>query len=419
MKNVFISTQRSLDRRQFLRGAGVALALPLLDAMKPAFAASSESGPPRRMIAIQTNMGIMPQYFFPEKSGRDYGLTPYLQKLAASRDAFTVFSGTSLPGVDGGHAAEKCFLTGTPHPLRGGFRNGISLDQFVAERIGNQTRHPSLVIASSDGGQSLSYTRTGAKIPAESSPNKLFQRLFTAGTPEEVQSAVRGMKQGRSVLDFVGAQSRRLSRELSPGDRQRVDEYFTSVRELEQRFQTAENWQLKPKPVVNAKPPTDISDQKAFDQRMRLFFDVTKLALETDSTRIVSFFVDTYPIHGITHHGNRPSVLAELKGFEEAQFAALGSFLQSLAASKEKGQSLLDSSMVLYGTCMGSANSHSNVNLPVLLAGGGFRHGQHLAFDKVNNYSLSKLHVSMLQRLGIETDEFSTGKGTFRGLEMI
>jgi len=419
MKNVFISTQRSLDRRQFLRGAGVALALPLLDAMKPAFAASSESGPPRRMIAIQTNMGIMPQYFFPEKSGRDYGLTPYLQKLAASRDAFTVFSGTSLPGVDGGHAAEKCFLTGTPHPLRGGFRNGISLDQFVAERIGNQTRHPSLVIASSDGGQSLSYTRTGAKIPAENSPNKLFQRLFTAGTPEEVQSAVRGMKQGRSVLDFVGAQSRRLSRELSPGDRQRVDEYFTSVRELEQRFQTAESWQLKPKPVVNAKPPTDISDQKAFDQRMRLFFDVTKLALETDSTRIVSFFVDTYPIHGITHHGNRPSVLAELKGFEEAQFAALGSFLQSLAASKEKGQSLLDSSMVLYGTCMGSANSHSNVNLPVLLAGGGFRHGQHLAFDKVNNYSLSKLHVSMLQRLGIETDEFSTGKGTFRGLEMI
>ena len=419
MKNVFISTQRSLDRRQFLRGAGVALALPLLDAMKPAFAASSESGPPRRMIAIQTNMGIMPQYFFPEKSGRDYGLTPYLQKLAASRDAFTVFSGTSLPGVDGGHAAEKCFLTGTPHPLRGGFRNGISLDQFVAERIGNQTRHPSLVIASSDGGQSLSYTRTGAKIPAESSPNKLFQRLFTAGTPEEVQSAVRGMKQGRSLLDFVGDQSRRLSRELSPGDRQRVDEYFTSVRELEQRFQTAESWQHKPKPVVNAKPPTDISDQKAFDQRMRLFFDVIKLALETDSTRTVSFFVDTYPIHGITHHGNRPSVLAELKGFEEAQFAALGSFLQSLAASKEKGQSLLDSSMVLYGTCMGSANSHSNVNLPVLLAGGGFKHGQHLAFDKVNNYSLSKLHVSMLQRLGIETDEFSTGKGTLRGLEMI
>jgi hypothetical protein len=419
MKNVFISTQPSLDRRQFLRGAGVALALPFLDAMRPAFGAEASSAPPRRMIAIQTNMGILPQYFFPEKAGRDYDLTPYLQKLAASRNAFTVFSGTSLPGVDGGHAAEKCFLTGTPHPLGGGFRNGISLDQFVAERIGNQTRHPSLVLAASFENQSLSYTRTGAKLPAENSPNKLFQKLFTAGKREDVESAIRDMRQGRSLLDFVGAQSRRLSRDLSPGDRQRVDEYFTAVRELEQRLETAESWEDKPKPVVNAKPPTDISEQKAFAQRMQLNFDMIKLALETDSTRVISFFMDAYPIHGLSHHGNRPEILAELKGYEESQFATLGGFLQSLAATKEKGQSLLDSTMVLYGTCMGSANSHSNVNLPVLLAGGGFRHGQHLAYDKVNNYPLSNLYVSMLQRLGIETNEFSTGKGTMRGLEMV
>jgi hypothetical protein len=351
-------------------------------------------------------------------AGRDYEQTPYLQKLAASRVAFSVFSGTSLPGVDGGHAAEKCFLTGTPHPLGGGFRNGISLDQFVAERIGNQTRHPSLVLAASFENQSLSYTRTGAKLPAETSPNKLFQRLFTAGKREEVESAIRDMRQGRSLLDFVGAQSRRLSRDLSPGDRQRVDEYFTAVRELEQRLETAESWEDKPKPVVNAKPPTDISDQKAFAQRMRLFFDVIKLALDTDSTRTVSFYVDTYPIHGITHHGNRPKELGELRGIEDAQFAALGSFLESLKTTDEGGRSLLDSTMVLYGTCMGSANSHSNVNLPVLLAGGGFKHGQHLAFDTKNNYPLTNLFVSMLQRLGIETDEFSTGKGTFRGLEM-
>ena len=419
MKNVFISTQPRLNRRQLLRGAGVALSLPFLDAMQPAFAASSVSGPPRRMICIQTNMGILPQFFFPEKAGRDYELTPYLKKMGISRDAFTVFSGTSLPGVTGGHAAEKCFLTGTPHPDRGGFRNGISLDQFVAERIGNQTRYPSLVLASSPSGQSLSYTRTGAKIPAESSPNKLFQRLFTAGKPEEVESAIQNMKQGRSLLDFVGAQSRRLSRELSPGDRLRVDEYFTAVRELEQRLETAESWEYRPKPVVNAKPPTDSTDEKAFGERMRLFFDVIKLAIEADSTRFVSFFVDTYPIHGFTHHGNRPSLIAELKTFEESQFAALGGFLASLAATKEKGQSLLDSTMAFYGTCMGSANAHSNVNLPALLAGGGFKHGQHLAFDTKNNYPLSNLFVSMLQRLGIEVDEFATGKGTFRGLEMI
>ncbi len=419
MKNVFISTQRCLDRRQFLRGAGVALALPFLDAMRPAFGAAAASAPPRRMIAIQTNMGILPQFFFPEKDGRDYELTPYLQKLAASRDAFTVFSGTSLPGVTGGHVAEKCFLTGTPHPERGGFRNGISLDQFVAERIGNQTRHPSLVIASSFEGQSLSYTRNGAKIPAENSPNKLFRRLFTAGKPEEVELAIQKIKRGQSLLDFVGGQSRRLSRELSPGDRQRMEEYFTAVRELEQRFESEEGWERKPKPTVDAQPPTDDMEQQAFAKRMKLFFGVLKVALETDSTRTVSFFVDAYPIHAITHHGNRPKELADLQKFEGDQFAALGGFLESLAAAKEEGKTLLESTMVLYGTCMGSANSHSNVNLPVLLAGGGFKHGQHLAFDKVHNYPLSNLFVSMLQRLGIETSEFSTGRETMRGLEIV
>ncbi len=416
----FSAAARPLHRRTFLRGAGVSLALPFLDAMRTAFgAAAAATAPPRRMLCIQTNMGILPQYFFPAKAGRDYEPTPYLQKLAATRDAFTVFSGTSHPGVDGGHAADQCFITGTPHPARGGFRNGISLDQYVGERIGSQTRFPSLVIASSFEGGSMSYTRTGAKIPAQNSPNKLFQQLFTAGKPEDVESVVQTMKQGQSLLDFVGGESRRLSGGLSTGDRQRMDEYCTAVRELEQRLATAEEWERKPKPTVTAKPPTDNLDQKAFAARMRLFFDVIKLALETDSTRSISFFIDTYPIHTITHHGNRPAELAELKGYEEAQFGALGSFLETLAATKEEGRSLLDGTMVLYGTSMGSANSHSNVNLPVLLAGGGFKHGQHLAFDTNNNYPLSNLFVSMLQRLGIETDEFSTGKGTFRGLEMV
>jgi len=147
-------------------------------------------------------------------------------------------------------------------------------------------------------------------------------------------------------------------------------------------------------------------------------FEVMKLALETDSTRIISLFIDTVVIHNITHHGNRPEVLAELRGHEERQFDVLNGFLTALAATKEENQNLLDRTMVLYGTPMGSANSHSNVNLPVLLAGGGFKHGQHLAFNTTNNYPLTNLFVSMLQRLGIETDQFSTGKGTLRGLEL-
>jgi hypothetical protein len=147
-------------------------------------------------------------------------------------------------------------------------------------------------------------------------------------------------------------------------------------------------------------------------------FEVMKLALETDSTRLISLFIDTTVIHNITHHGNRPEVLNELRGHEEKQFDALNGFLNALAGTNEQGETLLDRTMVLYGTPMGSANSHSNVNLPVLLAGGGFKHGQHLAFNKENNYPLANLYVSMLQRLGLETDQFSTGKGTLRGLEL-
>lgn len=408
---------KPLDRRSFLKGTGICLALPLLEAMSGRCSAV-EAAKPRRMVAIETNMGILPQYFFPEKSGRDYALTPYLERISAHRDNMTVFSGVSLPGVTGAHAAEKCFLTGTPHPERGGFRNWVSLDQVAAEQIGNQTRHPSLVLQMSNENQTLSFTRSGAPISAEKSPKKLFQKLFVQGKPEEIAANVEALRQGRSMLDFVGDQTARLNKMLSKADQQRMDQYFTSVRELEQRMQSSEAWEHKPKPKVNAQPPEDISDAREFVQKTKLMFDVMKLALETDSTRIISFFIDTTVIHNITHHGNRPEVLAELKGKESAQFDALNGFLNSLTEIKEDGEPLLERTMVLYGTCMGSANSHSNVNLPVLLAGGGFKHGQHLAFDTQNNNPLSNLYLTMLQRLGIEANSFSTSKGTMRGLEM-
>jgi hypothetical protein len=411
------TTPRPLSRRTFLRATGVAMALPLLEAMRPVLAAG-KADVPRRMVCIETNMGILPQYFFPEKSGKDYALTPYLEKLTAHRDQLTVFSGTSHPGVTGGHAAEKCFLTGTPHPERGGFRNWVSLDQFAAEQFGNRTRYPSLVLGCGNEGQTLSYTRSGAPIPIERSPRKLFEKLFIQGKPAEVAAKVEEIRQGRSTLDFVGDQAKRLNGSLSPADKQRLEQYMTSVRELEQRLASAEDWEQKPKPKTTAKPPEDEKDHREFARQTQIMFDVIKLALETDSSRLVSLFIDTTVIHNITHHGTRPEVLAELRAKEESQFAALNHLLKMLAETKEEANTLLDRTMVLYGTCMGSANSHSNSNLPVLLAGGGFKHGQHLAFDKDNNYPLTNLFVSMLQRLGIETREFSTGKGTMRGLEM-
>jgi len=407
-----------LSRRTFLRGAGISMALPLLDAMQPAFADEKPADIPRRMVAIETNMGILPQFFFPEDAAREALASPYLERLKNHLPQITAFFGVSLPGVMGGHAAERCFLTGTPHPERGGFRNGVSLDQFAAEQIGDRTRYPSLVLAVTNENPTLSFTRSGAPIPAEKSPRKLFERLFFQGKPEEIDANVEALRQGRSLLDFVGAQSKRLGRSLSAADRNRLDQYFTAVRDLEQRLQSAESWEYRPKPKIGAQPPEDITEAQAFARRTGQMFDVIKLALETDSTRIVSLFVDTTVIHNITHHGNRPEVIAELRGKEESQFDVLNEFLTTLAGAREGNDSLLDRTMVLYGTCMGSANSHSNANLPVLLAGGGFKHGRWLAFDTETNYPLSNLYVSMLQRLGLEVDSFSTGQGTMRGLEL-
>ena len=409
----------SLDRRTFLRAAGVTMALPMLDAMRPRLrAADADKAIPRRLVAIETNMGIMPQFFFPEKAGKDFALTPYLERLKAHRNNMTVFSGVSLPGVTGAHAAEKCFLTGTPHPERGGFRNGVSLDQFAAETVGNKTRYPSLVLAMTSEGQTLSYTRSGAPIPAERSPKKVFQTLFLQGKKEEIDANVEALKQGRSMLDFVGEQSKRLDKSLSKDDRRRMDQYSTSVRELERRLHSSEEWEYRPKPKVTATVPEDIEDNREFVKKTKLMFDVMKLALETDSSRIISLFIDTVVIHNITHHGNRPEAIAELRAKEEGQFDVLNGFLTALSETKEEGQSLLDRTMVLYGTPMGSANSHSNTNLPVLLAGGGFKHGQHLAFSTTNNYPLSNLYLSMLHRLGIEAKDFSSSKGTMTGLEL-
>lgn len=407
-----------LSRRSVLQGAGVTLALPLLDAMTPARAADTDSSGPRRMVAIETNMGILPQYFFPETAGRNYEVTPYLKRLADHRADMTVFSGVSLPGVTGAHAADKCFLTGTPHPERGGFRNGVSLDQVAAEQVGSQTRFPSLVLAITNENRTLSYTRSGAPIPSQKSPRQLFEQLFVQGKPSEIEARVESLRQGRSTLDFVAEQSKRLNRNLSAADRQRMDQYLSGVRELERRLHSAEEWEYRPKPKVDAQAPSENNDRNQFVERSRMMFDVMKLALETDSTRVISLFIDTTVIHNITHHGNRPETLAELRGHEERQFDALNRFLTALSESQDGSESLLDRTMVLYGTPMGSANSHSNVNLPVLFAGGGFRHGQHLAFDKQNNYPLSNLYVSMLQRLGLEIDSFSSGTTTMRGLEM-
>jgi hypothetical protein len=275
---------------------------------------------------------------------------------------------------------------------------------------------------------SLAVSRAGVGIPAEASPRRLYRSLFVAGTPEEKAATLRRIEAGGSVLDLVLDKAARLENSVAPEDRARLDQYFQSVRELEGRLQRSIAWENRPKPRVDYPEPKDIADANEVIAKSALMFDLIRLALQTDSTRVVTLSLSTFSVvphvpgvtsetHGLTHHGNEPEKIAELRRIEEAQMSAFARLLQLLGETRETGGTLLDRTQVLYGSCLGNANSHSNQNLPVILAGGGFKHGKHLAFDTTNNTPLANLFVSMLQRLGIETDKFASSTGPLRGLE--
>src|SRR5881394_1551895 len=439
----FISTGLALSRRKFLSGAGILLSLPLLDAMTPAFAAAAKRiaagatpwGKSRRMFGICNNLGLLPEHFFPKESGRDYALSPYLELLKEYRDDFTVFSGVWHPDVDGGHPADNCFLTAAPHPGSAGFRNSISIDQYIGERIGHLTRFPSLTLGVNiqQGIRSLSWTGSGVLIPCEEKAADVFTRMFLQGTKEETEAQVRKLETGQSILDAVAGQAKQLQRSVGARDRDRLDQYFTSVRDLEQRMQMSREWERKPKPKVSASMPLDPASPKAYMEKVKLMYDMARLAFETDSTRSVSLLLDSVNspaiefgdvktsdgYHNLSHHGKSKEKLEQLKAIDEWHMKLLAELFTQLKAVQEDGEPLLDRTMILYGSNLGNANTHVTTNMPTLFAGGGFKHGQHLAFDMQHNYPLPNLFVSMLQRMGLETDRFASATGTMKGLEMV
>ena len=410
-----------MNRRRFLLAAGACLPLPALGR-------AAEAVPPRRLLAIHVPLGMMPQYFFPTAGETT---SPYLDLLAAHRDRFTTFAGLAHPGVDGNHHAGQCFLTGAPHPGQPTFRNSISLDQFGAERIGLETRFPSLAVSVRNGehyADSIAVSRAGVMLPAEVSAERLYRRLFVAGTPDEQAATLRRIEAGGSVLDLVLDKARHLEKTAAAADRPRLGQYFDAVRELEGRLERAIAWEHRPKPAVDMQPPRDIADANEVIAKSRLVFDLVRLALATDSTRVVTLSLSTFSVvphvpgvknetHGLTHHGNEPEKIAELRRIEEAQVTVFGELLAALHAVAEPGGSLLDHTQVLYGSCLGNANSHSTRNLPIILAGGGLRHGGHLAFAEADGVPLANLYLTMLRGLGVEVDSFSSSTGTLRGLE--
>lgn len=410
-----------LSRRTFLRHTGVALGLPFLKGMS----ATPNAPDIRRMLTICAPLGIHTPLLFPEKSGTDYEATPYLEPLMPLREKFTVMSGLQHPDVDGGHSAEQSFLTGASHPGQPSFRNTISVDQFAAERMGHETRFASLALSANDTG--LSYTRSGVRIPPETRPSKVFERLFLEGSEEQKAAQMRRIKDGQSIMDLVLDQTRKITKNAGREDHDTLDQYFTSVRELEQRLVKAEDWAKLPKPKVDAKPPTDIEDRADFTGRMQLMYDLIFLAFRTDSTRLITFcgaggneVVSLKGVddgwHNLSHHSKDPDKIKKLAIIEKEEFRLLAEFLKKLEDVREGEHTLLDQSAILLGSNLGNASSHNNTNLPIVSAGGRFRHAGHLSFDAEKSPPLCNLFVSYLQHLGVDADEFSSGKSTLSGL---
>jgi len=420
----------TISRRRFLRGVGVTVGIPMLECMTPVLGNTTQPKPPRRMLLISNNLGVLPQHFFPKDKGADYTLSPYLNELAAFKGDFTVFSGLSHPAVTGGHSTENCFLTAARDPTGSGFRNSISLDQFSAEKLGQQTRFPTLNLGVNidKANRSLSWTRDGVLLPAEDSPAALFRKMFLHGDDSDMARNLKRLQERGSILDAVRDDIRGFQRGLGSADQSRLEQYLTSVRELEQQLAVSGEWEQKPKPTTEATEPKDIADKAKFFPKIQLMLDMARLAFESDSTRIITLMVDGFatPVfeiteqqrtrdgyHNLSHHGQSKEKLAELEKVDLQQMRHLRELITALAATPTVGgERLLDQTMVLYGSNLGDANVHNCTNLPILLAGGGLKHGQHFAFDNVQNKPLCNLFVTMLQNMGLEVDAFGSSAGT-------
>jgi len=408
-------------RRTVLRGLGVTLALPWLESLLPRRRVEPS---PRRLAVIAVPFGMVEEWFHPATAGRDYVAGPSLAPLDALRARFTVFSNLDH-GVRGGHAATHTFLSGVKVSERATNPEGnLTLDQLVAERFGPSTRFPSLVLWEGD----LSYTRSGVRAPAIPTPVEAFRQLFVDESADEKRFLQAALDSSTSILDAVRAEARALEPALGRTDREKLAEYFTSIRETEQRLAASRQWLHRPRPEPEAPAAARVAacaEQTYGAELLAGWLDLVYLALVSDSTRSLVLSVPSCNwglegvsegYHPMTHHGQREERLSQLRIVEPFVTTQLARFLARLEEVRQPdGASLLDSTQVLFGSGMGNGNSHTNSNLPLVLAGGRFRHGQHL--DLEGRAPLCNLFLSMLHELGIEHERFNRSTGTLSGLE--
>lgn len=424
--------QHPIERRSFLKAAGVCIALPALESLPRSAAAGDDPETPPRMVCIGNEFGMYPGAFWPERTGRDYELTTHLEPLADLRDEFTLFSHLDH-GLKGGHFAVHTYLTGVKAAeARGMAEGGISLDQRAAEFVGSRTRFPSLTIGSDNGlhgGCRMSWTRTGTRVPPIAGPRELFRALFVEDNAEARRRAADRIQLQESILDAVQEDAGALGRRLSRTDRDKLDEYFTSIRDVETKLGFDRQWQNVPKPEAPIPEPED----RGLTRDLPALYDLIALALQTDSTRVATLEIASgftasdlgirKGYHALSHHGKLQENIDLLVQIELYQMEQFARFLEKMRGIRETGSdgTLLDHTMVLFGSGMGNANSHTNTDLPIILAGGGFRHGEHKQYPEEarRRVPLCNLYLSMLQRFGVETDRFSTSTGTLTGLELV
>jgi len=422
-----------MNRRSFLlRSIGATLALPKLPSLMASAVQSNSavqaipgagSGVPR-FVAIGNLLGFQVKQFFPATPGKEYESTALLEPLAENRSQMTVYRGLDH-GVKGGHFAVHSFLSGVLNSEAQNRPDGnVSLDQYLADAVGFQTRFPSLTIGSEGGihgGCQIAWTKSGVRVPPVTGPAQLFEKLFVSDSPERQTRRVQENHLQGSILDSVREEANRLSRQMNREDQDKLDEYLSSVRDVEKRLELRQRWATQPKP----KAPFDQPSNRSMVEDLPLLYELIALALQTDSTRIATLEIggDFMPqhlgikkdYHGLSHHGNDPEAIASLIALEKYQVMHFGKFLTRLSKLNDGERSLLDSTMVLFGSGMGDANSHKNSDLPIVLAGGGYQHGEFRKVPLEGNRKtpLCNLFVDILQRMGVESDHFGNSTGRF------
>ncbi len=412
-----------LNRRTFLKGTGVSIALPMLEAMQSSAISKDKNTPPMRMVCVGNPLGMLPDAFFPATTGSGYAMPELLRPLEKHRKDFTIFSHLDHD-VSGGHRAVHSFLSGLrdKDAMAWPSRN-ISLDQRAAEFVGARTRFPSIVAsvggAEGDLAPQMSWTRNGVNVPPITSASELFRGLFVADDAAGRKRTAESYDVNSSILDAVRGQAATIEKSLGKLDRQKLDEYLTSVREVEKKIGAASGWLDTPKPKVGMHLPED----GPFTESLSVFYQLLTLALQTDSTRVavleIPGNIDTQNIglsgsyHGFSHHGKAEVLQRGLLVIEKFQIEHFAKFLGNLSTLTEAdGSRFIDRTIVLFGSGMGNGSSHSNKDLPILLAGGGFRHGQHKSYPQDRRVPLCNLFTTMLQRFGVEVDRFNKATGT-------